>query len=105
MNAFQHAAATRIETELIIGKMQFTMRIRDDGIGIDESMIRTGRSGHWGLQGMRERARALGGRLSIWSHAGAGTEVELVIPAKIAYAKHDDTVKRPQSRRFKPRRR
>lgn len=95
MNAFRHAVATRIEAELIYGKSHLTMRIRDDGIGIDERMTAAGRSGHWGLQGMRERTRALGGQLSIWSHAGAGTEVELVIPGRLSYTK--DESQRPAS--------
>ncbi len=89
MNAFRHAAATRIETELIYSSSHLTIRIRDDGIGIDEKMVAAGRSGHWGLQGMRERASALGGQLSIWSHPGAGTEVELVIPGRLAYTKEE----------------
>jgi len=45
-----------------------------------------GRDGHWGLQGMRERAQQIGAQLEIWSQAGAGTEVELSIPGSIAYA-------------------
>jgi signal transduction histidine kinase len=40
---------------------------------------------HWGLQGMRERAKLSGGKLSIRSRPGAGTEVELLIPGKLAY--------------------
>ena len=44
-----------------------------------------GREGHWGLQGMRERAKKIGARLDFWSEAGAGTEVELSIPSAIAY--------------------
>ena len=89
MNAFRHAQATRVEAELTYGKSHLVLRIRDDGIGIEEKTVAVGRSGHWGLQGMRERARALGGQLSIWSHSGAGTEVELDIPGKVAYRKDD----------------
>ena len=43
------------------------------------------RIGHWGLGGMRERAERLGGELELWSEPGAGTEVELRIPASIVY--------------------
>jgi signal transduction histidine kinase len=45
----------------------------------------SGRSGHWGISGMRERAHNIGGQLNIWSNHGAGTEVELVISARVAY--------------------
>ena len=43
------------------------------------------RIGHWGLGGMRERAERIGGELELWSEPGAGTEVELRIPASIVY--------------------
>jgi signal transduction histidine kinase len=36
---------------------------------------------------MRERAQNIGGQLSIWSNPGAGTEIELKMPAKVAYAR------------------
>jgi signal transduction histidine kinase len=44
-----------------------------------------GASGHYGLAGMRERATVIGGTLTVTSAIGAGTEVQLVIPAAIAY--------------------
>ena len=51
--------------------------------GIPPEVMEKGRRGHYGLQGMRERARRLGAELNVWS--GAGTEVELKIPAPVAY--------------------
>jgi len=60
--------------------------IRDDGKGIDPRVLeRGGRSGHWGLPGIRERAKRIGAQLEVWSEVAAGTEVELSIPASIAY--------------------
>lgn len=44
-----------------------------------------GRPGHWGLPGIRERAKQIGAQLEVWSELGAGTEVELSIPGSIAY--------------------
>jgi signal transduction histidine kinase len=85
-NAFRHASASQVEAELIYDRAQFNLRIRDNGTGIDEQTVSGGRLDHWGLQGMRERANLSGGRLSIWSRPGAGTEVELLIPGKLAYA-------------------
>jgi signal transduction histidine kinase len=87
-NAFQHAGAHQIEAEIRYDEARFRLRIRDDGKGIDLKVLRDGgRAGHWGLPGMRERAKQIGARLDFWSEAGAGTEVELNIPASVAYAK------------------
>jgi signal transduction histidine kinase/ligand-binding sensor domain-containing protein len=85
-NAFRHARAPRIEVEIRYDERELRVRIRDDGSGIDPSMLsEEGRAGHWGLTGMRERATQIGAQLDFWSEAGAGTEVELRIPASIAY--------------------
>src|SRR6266853_1010378 len=85
-NAFNHSQAHRIETEVAYGSNLFRLRIRDDGKGIDPEVLnRAERIGHWGLAGMRERAQRLGGELEVWSEPGAGTEVELRIPAPIVY--------------------
>jgi signal transduction histidine kinase/ligand-binding sensor domain-containing protein len=84
-NAFQHSKANRIEVDLTYSSDSLTLRIRDDGVGIDPQIVSGGRAGHWGLKGMRERAHAVGGKLSIWSTPGSGTEIELVLPARLAY--------------------
>jgi signal transduction histidine kinase len=84
-NAFRHAQAKTIEAEITYGGRVLRLRIRDDGKGIDSKLLDTGRDGHWGLAGMRERAQEIGARLDIWSQAGAGTEVELSVPGSIAY--------------------
>lgn len=85
-NAFSHSHGQMIETELAYTEKLFRLRVRDDGKGIDpDEHIRAERSGHWGLKGMRERAEHLGGELDVWSEPGAGTEIELRVPASIAY--------------------
>jgi signal transduction histidine kinase len=84
-NAFRHAQANRIEAEITYGGRVLRLRIRDDGTGIDSNLLDTGRDGHWGLPGMRERAQEIGAQLDIWSEVGAGTEVELSVPGSIAY--------------------
>ncbi len=85
-NAFHHAHASRIETEIAYDRQFFRLRIRDDGKGIDRKVLEEGaRQGHWGLPGVRERAKRIGGRLKLWSEPGAGTEAELTVPARIAY--------------------
>jgi signal transduction histidine kinase len=91
-NAARHANARNIEAELEYASVALHLRVRDDGTGIDQNILERGRRpGHWGLQGMRERALAIGGRLQVWSELGAGTEVELVIPADIAYGRRKAT--------------
>jgi ligand-binding sensor domain-containing protein len=84
-NAFRHAQARRIEAEIMYGERQFRVRIRDDGRGIDPAVAGEGRAGHYGLPGMRERAKRIGAELSVWSGIGAGTEIGLDVPGAIAY--------------------
>ncbi len=93
-NAFRHASASRIEAEIHYDNRLLRLRIRDDGKGLDRKVFEDGIPGHWGLPGIRERAKRIGARLVFWSEAGAGTEVELAVPSRIAYAKS------PVRRRF-----
>ena len=87
-NAFKHAEARQIEVEIHYDERQLRLRIRDDGKGVDPEVLRgDGRAGHFGLHGMRERAKLVGGNLTIWSEIDSGTEVELSIPASNAYEK------------------
>jgi signal transduction histidine kinase len=90
-NAFQHARARQIEAEVRYDARVFRLRVRDDGKGIDPGVLQQGeRARHWGLPGIRERAKQIGARLDFWSEVGAGTEVELSIPASVAYGKFRD---------------
>jgi signal transduction histidine kinase/ligand-binding sensor domain-containing protein len=84
-NAIRHADAKHIEVELEYAAHHLRMLVRDDGSGIDPDVLQSGRQGHWGLSGMRERAEQMGARLRLWSRADAGTEVELFIPGPIAF--------------------
>ena len=86
-NAFRHAHAGRVEVDIRYDDEQFRMRVRDDGRGIDAAVLANqGLEGHYGLRGMPERAALIGGKLAVWSEVGAGTEVELRLPASIVYA-------------------
>ena len=86
-NACRHAAARQITLEISFDARQFRVRVRDDGRGIDDEVIRSrAPAGHFGLQGMRERAELVGGRLEVWSKTGSGTQIQLTIPAAAAYA-------------------
>jgi signal transduction histidine kinase len=93
-NAFRHAQARQIEVEIHYDAQQFRLRVRDDGKGIDPEILgEDPRPGHFGLHGMRERAKIVGGQLDVWSEVDSGTEIELSIPASRAYAT-------PSTRRF-----
>ena len=85
-NACRHSAARRIEAEIRYDENQLRLRIRDNGKGIDPSVLDGDRlAGHWGLRGMRERAKLVGGNLDVWSKLGSGTEVEFTLPGSAAY--------------------
>jgi len=85
VNAFQHSRAKSIEIELEYASRQLRVLVRDNGCGIDPDMLLSGREGHWGLPGMRERAERIGGKLHVWSRPTAGTEVELSVPGHVAF--------------------
>jgi signal transduction histidine kinase/ligand-binding sensor domain-containing protein len=91
-NAIRHANARQIEVDLRYGEDGLELRIRDNGKGIDPVVLGQEHiPGHWGLRGMRERAKLIGGTFEVWSQLGSGTEAELTIPAASAYAKPRDT--------------
>ena len=92
VNAFGHSHGRAVEVQIIYGHAQLQLRIRDDGIGISPTTLAEGkRPGHWGLKGMQERASSVGGELSVWARPGAGTEIELTVPAARAYLKGHQT--------------
>jgi signal transduction histidine kinase len=81
-NAYRHAHASRIEVEIRCDNHEFRLRVKDDGKGIDRTVLAAqGLEGHYGLRGMPERAALIGGTLTVRSEAGAGTQVELRVPA------------------------
>ncbi|HEX3661403.1 MAG TPA: two-component regulator propeller domain-containing protein [Acidobacteriaceae bacterium] len=85
LNAFHHAKAKSIEVEIEYSPSILRLVVRDDGEGIDPRVLQSGREGHWGLQGMQERAERIGAHLRLRSRLGAGTEFELTVPAAVAF--------------------
>ncbi len=87
-NAIRHARARAIEVEIRYDDQALRLRIRDNGQGIEPAVLGKDHAlGHWGLRGMRERAKLVGGSLEVWSELDSGTEIDLNIPAVNAYAK------------------
>ena len=90
-NAFQHARARHIEAEIRYDHHLLRVLIRDNGKGMDANVLKEGgQPGHWGLPGVRERAKQIGARLDFWSEAGAGTEVQLTVPVSVDSEKPRD---------------
>lgn len=85
-NAFKHSECSTLEVELAFAAREFRLVVRDNGIGIDASVLATGRPGHWGIASMRERARKIEATLRVTNAPGAGTTLELTMPMR-AFAK------------------
>ena len=69
----RHAAAQHITAEIRYDERRFRVRVRDDGTGFDEQAVRRDPpAGHFGLNGMRERAEKIGGSLEVWSKPASG---------------------------------
>ncbi len=83
-NACTHSKGSRLEVGLKYGP-DLAVRVKDNGIGIDQTILARGKEGHFGLQGMRERVARIGGKLTIVSSGGSGTEITVVIPGGIVF--------------------
>jgi signal transduction histidine kinase len=86
VNACRHSRAKEIETEVEFSPTELRIAVRDNGCGIADRNLHGEQNGHWGLQGMRERADRIGAQLRLWSRAALGTEVELCVPGRVAFA-------------------
>jgi signal transduction histidine kinase len=85
-NAIKHSGAQHVTVTIHYERRQLRLVVRDDGKGIDaETLARQQAASHFGLPGMRERAAIVKGQLEVRSAPGAGTEIELGVPAVIAY--------------------
>jgi signal transduction histidine kinase len=85
VNSFRHSGAGWIEIDLEYTD-HLRVLVRDDGCGIDQGVLQTGRKGHFGLTGMRERAERIGAEFKVLARTEGGTEMELCVPGNIAFA-------------------
>jgi ligand-binding sensor domain-containing protein/signal transduction histidine kinase len=83
-NAYTHSNGKQLAVSLRYGK-DLAVCVRDNGVGIDPTVADHGKNGHFGLQGMRERAARIGGKLLMVSSPNSGTEVTIVVPGGIVF--------------------
>jgi signal transduction histidine kinase len=84
-NAVRHAVATHVDTEISYSRKSLTLRVIDDGRGFDAALLNETPRGHFGITGMRERARRISARFEVSTRPGCGSAVEVCVPASIAY--------------------
>jgi ligand-binding sensor domain-containing protein/signal transduction histidine kinase len=84
-NAFRHSGAAEVILEIEYSPSHLRILVRDNGCGVDPHVVSSGRDGHWGLSGMRERADRIGGKLKVLSMPSAGTEIHLSVPSRLAF--------------------
>lgn len=82
LNAFRHSEASGVEVRIEYLRRKLRVVVRDNGIGINQQALRSGKNLHWGLTGMRERAVSIGAELRVWSKQRKGTEVRISMPMR-----------------------
>ena len=87
-NAKTHSHGSRLGIDLTYGH-DLTLHVGDNGVGIDPDYATSGREGHHGLQGMRERAARIQGRLTILSSTESGTDISVIVPGSVSFLNPD----------------
>jgi len=86
VNAVRHAGAREVNVTVSYDSSGFRLQVHDNGMGIERAVVDAGgRSGHWGLAGMQERADKIHAKLHLRTREGEGTEWLLTLPAALAY--------------------
>ena len=81
LNSAQHAQARHIGIKIQDTGMALRLTVKDDGIGFEPSTVNT--NGHFGVQGMRERAAMIGAELTVSSQSGQGTLIEMTLKREL----------------------
>jgi ligand-binding sensor domain-containing protein/signal transduction histidine kinase len=85
-NSIRHAQPNKIRLTVEFEPEKCTLRIADDGCGFDVDVLSHAPQNHYGLLGMRERAERIGGRFTLLSAIGVGTEITVEVPRKAIIA-------------------
>ena len=83
-NACIHSRASEMNIELCYGR-DLTVTIHDNGRGFDPSLVRTGKPGHFGISGIKERASRIGAQVSFTTAVNDGTGFSLVVPGRMIF--------------------
>ena len=83
-NSCAHSGGDRVGVTLEYAH-DLTLRVSDNGSGVNAEVVEKGKDGHFGLPGMRERAERIGSKFTIVSSTDTGTVVTLVVPGRIAF--------------------
>ncbi|WP_229260009.1 sensor histidine kinase [Duganella aquatilis] len=87
INAFRHAKGSKVDVGFDFGRRRLEVLVADDGIGISSATLAIGSpAGHWGLQGVRERAAAIQAEIAFEQASPKGTKIRIAIPARRIYA-------------------
>jgi signal transduction histidine kinase len=86
-NAVRHSQATEFHGRLSFDPQRVTLHLRDNGTGFDTEKKHEG----FGLQGIRERAETMGGKLAILSETGKGTSISIVLPTDSGTQSYEET--------------
>ena len=89
-NACEHSSASELEIVLTYAQ-DLTLQVKDNGAGIEATVLTDGKEGHFGLQGMRERAARIESKLTLNSSPNSGTTITLVVPGSVIYRKQSVT--------------
>ena len=79
-NVIKHSGATKATIDLDYGPQNVTLEIKDNGRGFEREKSAGPGEGHFGLLGISERAKRLGGEVAITSELGRGTTIRVVVP-------------------------
>jgi signal transduction histidine kinase len=92
-NAGMHSGASRLVVELTYAQ-DLILRVMDNGKGIASDIAESGKEGHFGLQGMRERAARIDGKFSLVTSPRSGTEITLTIPGRTVFRRGSPALER-----------